>query len=210
MLGDSWYFLTPYSLPLITLPNVCIKLCSFASHANQLNPLSPCCCCCLLETGGKGARHNLGKHDIAQGHNIDWLESNGSKMTDKPPSTWPWLSAYAHCNRSASEVIHPEVPWQFQDWPSKIRKSAVTQFLEISPSSWKCLEKSSYSLAYEITQPVKANSTASRGCTGLLQCPTLLCGVYVSLSKPTFLPNTLSLIEFFLQWDIKNLRFIRS
>ena len=83
MLGDSWYFLTPYSLPLITLPNVCIKLCSFESHANQLNPLSPCCCCCLLETGGKGARHNLGKHDIAQGHSINWLESNGSKMTSQ-------------------------------------------------------------------------------------------------------------------------------
>ena len=40
-------------------------------------------------TGGKGAGHNFWKKDIAQGHNINWLESNGTKMADK---TWSWSS----------------------------------------------------------------------------------------------------------------------
>ena len=45
-----------------------------------------------IVTGGKGARHNFWKNNIAQGHNINWLELNGSKMADKstlirPPSS---------------------------------------------------------------------------------------------------------------------------
>ena len=34
-------------------------------------------------TGRKGAGHNFWKYDIVQGHNINQLESNGSKMVDK-------------------------------------------------------------------------------------------------------------------------------
>ena len=34
-------------------------------------------------TGGKGAGHNFGKNDIAQGRSINQLESNGTKMADK-------------------------------------------------------------------------------------------------------------------------------
>jgi len=36
-----------------------------------------------IETGGKGAGYNFSKNDIAQGYNINGLESNGSKMADK-------------------------------------------------------------------------------------------------------------------------------
>ena len=50
------------------------------------------------ETGGKEAGHDLWKNDIAQVHDINWLEPNGSKMADKSTSTRPW----AHCNISGS------------------------------------------------------------------------------------------------------------
>ena len=35
------------------------------------------------EIGGKGAGHNFWKNDIAQGHSINWLKSNGSKVTNQ-------------------------------------------------------------------------------------------------------------------------------
>ena len=54
------------------------------------------------ETGGKGAGHNLWKNDIAQGHDINWLEPNGSKMVDKSTSTRPWASVHTYYNTSAS------------------------------------------------------------------------------------------------------------
>ena len=49
----------------------------------------------------RGAGHNLLKNDIAQGHDINWLEPARSKMVDKLSSTKPWASVYAHCNTSA-------------------------------------------------------------------------------------------------------------
>ena len=39
-----------------------------------------------FEIGEKRVGHNIWKNEIALGHNINWLESNGSKMADKP--TW--------------------------------------------------------------------------------------------------------------------------
>ena len=33
--------------------------------------------------GEKGAEHNFWKNNIAQEYNMNWLESNGTKMTDK-------------------------------------------------------------------------------------------------------------------------------
>ena len=74
-------------------------------HNECLYVLEKCSCAfCTYpsETGGKGAGHNLWKNDIAQGHNIKWLERNGSKMADKSTSTRPWSSVWAHCNTSAS------------------------------------------------------------------------------------------------------------
>ena len=41
---------------------------------------------CEGETGGKGAGHNLEKIDAAQGHDINWLEPNRSKMANKSTS----------------------------------------------------------------------------------------------------------------------------
>ena len=46
-----------------------------------------------IETRGMGAGHNFWKNDVAQGHNINWLESNGSQMADK--STWLLRNMYA-------------------------------------------------------------------------------------------------------------------
>ena len=39
-----------------------------------------------FEIGEKRVGHNIWKNEIALGHIINWLESNGSKMADK--STW--------------------------------------------------------------------------------------------------------------------------
>ena len=80
----------------------------------------------LTETRGKGAGHNFWKNDIARGHNINWLEPNGSKMADK--STWarPWssISKLNDIPRGARTV-----PRHCQ----KTKKWAVDfQFLEIS------------------------------------------------------------------------------
>ena len=58
------------------------------------------------ETGGKGAEHNFWKNDIEQGHNINWLKSNGSKMTNQIQLNLD--------PQSSSSMIHPETPWQFQ------------------------------------------------------------------------------------------------
>ena len=56
----------------------------------------------LVQWGGKGAQHNLWKNNIAQEHNRNWLESNGSKMASKWTSARPWSSVCIHCNTSAS------------------------------------------------------------------------------------------------------------
>ena len=42
---------------------------------------------CSSVTERKGARHNFWKNNIAQGHNINRLESTGSKMADKSTLT---------------------------------------------------------------------------------------------------------------------------
>ena len=42
-----------------------------------------------IVTGGKGAGHNFWNNNIAQGHSINWLELNGSKMADKSTLTRP-------------------------------------------------------------------------------------------------------------------------
>ena len=52
------------------------------------------------ETEGKGAGHNLWQNDTSPGQDINWLESNGSKMADK--LTRSWVSVYSHCNTSVS------------------------------------------------------------------------------------------------------------
>ena len=58
-------------------------------------------------TGGKGAGHNFWKTDIAQGHNISWLESNRTRLDLDP--------------ESASEMTHPELPWLFQGTLYRVR-----------------------------------------------------------------------------------------
>ena len=68
-------------------------------------------------------------------------------------------------------MTHPPAPWWFWDQPSKAKKWAVAQFLEIPTPSPKQLEKSSHSLAYEITQLIKANPIFWASC--FLRWPTL-------------------------------------
>ena len=82
-------------------------------------------------TGGKGAGHNFWKNDIAQGHNINQLESNGSKMADKPTRPWSSISKLNDTHRGA--MIVPRHCQKTKEW-------AVPQFLEISNPSSKWME----------------------------------------------------------------------
>ena len=84
-------------------------------------------CSCVFctypsETGGKGAGHNLWKNDIARGHNINQLESNGSKMADKSTLTRPW-SSISKLNDTPRGLM--TVPRHHQ----KTKKWVVAQFL---------------------------------------------------------------------------------
>ena len=82
------------------------------------------------ETGGKAGRHNFRKNYIAQGYNINWLESNGPNMAGKSTWTRPWSSA-GKINDTLREAM--TVPRHHQ----KTKKWAVAQFLEISTPSSK-------------------------------------------------------------------------
>ena len=79
----------------------------------------------ILVKGGKGVGHNFWKNDIAQGHKInqEW-DQDGRVDLD------PW---------SASEMTHPEVPWQFPGIV-KNREWVVAQILEISTPSPKSVQ----------------------------------------------------------------------
>ena len=82
----------------------------------------------------EGAGHNFWRNDVAQGHNINRLKSNGSKMTDKSISTKPWFSI---CKLNDTSRI--------QRHYQKTKEWVVFQLLEWSshslayetPSSWK-------------------------------------------------------------------------
>ena len=76
-------------------------------------------------TGGKWAGCNFWKKDIAQGHIINCLESNGSKMADKSILLWPW-SSISRLNDT------PRGTMTFPRHYQKTKKWAVAQFLEIS------------------------------------------------------------------------------
>ena len=85
--------------------------------------------------------------------------------------------------QSASEMTHPEVPGQFQ---GTVRTPRSGRW----PRTWKSppLPQNSWNnppnlLAYEITQPVKANHAKFRGCTRPLRWPTF-CLWSVLLSVP--------------------------
>ena len=82
--------------------------------------------------GREGDRAQISKNDIAQGHNINRLKSNGSKMANKSNSTKPWSSTCKLNDTSKSAMTVPR-HYQKSRW-------LVPQLLE-----W-----SSHSLAYEI------------------------------------------------------------
>ena len=134
--------------------------------------------------GRKGAGHNFWQNGIAQGHNINQLKSNGSKMTDKSNSTKPWFSI---CKLNDTPRGARTVPRHCQ----KTEEWVVPQLLE-----W-----SSHSLAYDITQAAKTNHTTFHGhCTHPLWWH-MLCGLCFSLNpdkSTSYLLLSLSLI--FLQW----------
>ena len=136
-------------------------------------------------TGGKEAGHSFWKNDIAQGHNINRLESNGTKMDLDP--------------QSASEMTHPEA----RDSSKALLKD---QGVGGGPNPGNLRPFPTiggivlHSLAYEITQPLKTNHATFRDCCAL---PSVMAhtvyGVRFSLSlnKSTLhLPLCLSLNSF--------------
>ena len=76
-------------------------------------------------TGKKWAGHNFWKEDIAQGHIINRLESNGSKMADKSIFLRPW-SSISRLNDT------PRGTMTFPRHYQKTKKWTVPHFLEIS------------------------------------------------------------------------------
>ena len=89
-------------------------------------------------------------------------------------------------------MTDPQAPQQFQGQPSKTRKWAVTQFLEISTPFPKELESSSHSLAYEVAKVSRSEvsdflqphggqaplSMDSPGKNTGVGCPSLLQGIF--------------------------------
>ena len=92
---EVWHHVMTESVPLEACEQrICPRSPSFTSGWLSSS------CVFVLKWGGAG--HNFWKDDIVQGDNINWLESNGSKMADKSTLTRSWSSVYAHCNTSAS------------------------------------------------------------------------------------------------------------
>ena len=87
----------------------------------------------VIATGGKGAGHNFWKNDIARGHNINQLESNGIKMADKSTLIRHWSSIckWHDTPRGAMRVSRH---------CQKTKEWAVGQIPEIATSSQKQLE----------------------------------------------------------------------
>ena len=139
----------------------------------------------------KGGRHNFWKNNLAQGHNWNQLKSNGSKLADKSNSTKPWSSTCKLNNTPRGSMTIPRHHQKTKEW-------VVPQFLE-----W-----SSHSLAYEITKCTKTNHTFHGHHIHPLQWHTHSASLWTK--HIYLLPVAVSLNEFFLQWDIKNLSFTRS
>ena len=126
-------------------------------------------------------------------HNINQSKSNGWKMTDKSNSTKPWFSI---CRLNDIPRGPRTVPRHYP----KAKEWVVPQLLE-----W-----SSHSLAYEITEPLKLTTPHSMATTLTLFDGPHSCSVFLSESEQIyFLPITVSHWSI-LQWDIRNLSFIRS
>ena len=132
------------------------------------------------DTGAKGAVHNFWQNDIAQGHNINPLKSNGSKMADKSNSTKHWSSICKLNETPRSSMTVPKHCQKTKEW-------VVPQLLE-----W-----SSHSLAYEITQPIKTNHTLHGHSTCPLLWPTLWSMLLSESEQIYLLPIAVSLTEFF-------------
>ena len=132
----------------------------------------------------EGGRHNFWKNDIVQGHNINQLESNGSRMADKSTSTRPWSSIYAHHNTSASQ-------WHTQGRhdSSKANHQRPKAGTGPIPRTLCPFPKRAgiilpLVIVYEIIQWIKANHITFWCHTHPLQQPTL-CGVCFSLNIST-------------------------
>ena len=111
----SMFILTRYGLA-IHKPHLRLKKNSEIESHFYLSSLSS------FETGRKVAGHNFWKNEIAQGHNINPLESNGSKMADKSTLTRP--------SPSISKLnAHPEVPWQFQGTIKRSKSGPISRNL---------------------------------------------------------------------------------
>ena len=111
----SMFILTRYGLA-IHRPHLRLKKNSEIESHFYLSSLS------TFETGGKAAGHNFWKNEIAQGHSINPLESNGSKMADKSTLTRP--------SPSISKLnAHPEIPWQFQGTIKRPKSGPISRNL---------------------------------------------------------------------------------
>ena len=129
----------------------------------------------------------------AQGHNINWFESNVSKMADKSTSTRPWSSI---CKLNETLRSSMTVPSHHQ----KTKKWAVAnswKSLPLFQNSWNNLpthQPMKLPSPYTLTTP-HFEAAALTLCDG----PPSVCGVCFSLNESTsYLSLCLSLDSF---WD---------
>ena len=93
----------------------------------------------------EGSRAQFLKEWHNQGHNINWLESNGSKVADKSTSINLWLTMQINlAPQYMLIVIHQQAKWHTQrfhdsskDDHHRSKSGAVAQFQEISTPSPK-------------------------------------------------------------------------
>ena len=52
----------------------------------------------------EGAEHNFWKNGIAQGHNLNWLKSNGTETADKT-RPWSWIGKWNDCWKTKEWVM---------------------------------------------------------------------------------------------------------
>ena len=88
-------------------------------------------------TGGKAAGRAFWKHDVAQGHSLDWWESNRTETADKRPDP-----------ESGRDLTRPEVT-------VPRRRGGSGAHIQETSALPKIAGIAAHSLAWETTQPIK-------------------------------------------------------
>ena len=144
-----------------------------------------------MKQEGRGAGHNFWKNDIAQGHNINQLKSNGSKITSQ-----------IQLNLDPQNLQAKWHTQKCQDSSKALSKgmggSQIVGMILLLISIWN--NPAFKNWPHHIPWPLHSPSVMAH---------TLGMCFFLNLNKSISYPS-LCLSLNFLQWDIKSLRFIMS